>query len=191
MEMSETLGVIFGWERDTDNTVFDIIFFVTCGGLSPDSDLALGNNLAVAFVRSRARSPGAESSKVELILRSRGHILVRFSTFPAGSSCRRKYVDTVELMVGFLCHQPWGKFSLDQTTTTSTSKASIIRVNCQTSNQRPTQTPMFGGFAPPQLSPEEIKQMEAEANFTIQQVLVSTVMLYLSPFAVNAVSSMF
>lgn len=33
--------------------------------------------------------------------------------------------------------------------------------------------------APPQLSEEEIKQMEAEANFSIQQVLVSAVLLYL------------
>ncbi|EXF83794.1 hypothetical protein CFIO01_01521 [Colletotrichum fioriniae PJ7] len=38
---------------------------------------------------------------------------------------------------------------------------------------------MFGGFAPPQLSEEEIKQMEAEANFSIQQVVVSAVLLYL------------
>lgn len=33
--------------------------------------------------------------------------------------------------------------------------------------------------APPQLSEEEIKQMEAEASFTVQQVLVSAVLLYL------------
>ncbi|OHE99451.1 hypothetical protein CORC01_05251 [Colletotrichum orchidophilum] len=47
---------------------------------------------------------------------------------------------------------------------------------------------MFGGFAPPQLSEEEIKQMETEANFSIQQVVVSAVLLYLSPFAIDAVS---
>ncbi|CAI0655353.1 unnamed protein product [Colletotrichum noveboracense] len=47
---------------------------------------------------------------------------------------------------------------------------------------------MFGGFAPPQLSEEEIKQMEAEASFTVQQVLVSAVLLYLSPFAVDLAS---
>ncbi|KAM0323679.1 hypothetical protein ACHAQA_008614 [Verticillium albo-atrum] len=50
---------------------------------------------------------------------------------------------------------------------------------------------MFGGFAPPQLSEEEIRQMEAEANFNIQQILVSAVMLYLSPFAIDAVSKVF
>ncbi|KAF6811449.1 hypothetical protein CMUS01_06761 [Colletotrichum musicola] len=49
---------------------------------------------------------------------------------------------------------------------------------------------MFGGFAPPQLTEEEIKQMEAEASFTVQQVLVSSVLLYLSPFAIDAVSKM-
>ncbi|KAL2754034.1 hypothetical protein ACRALDRAFT_209500 [Sodiomyces alcalophilus JCM 7366] len=40
---------------------------------------------------------------------------------------------------------------------------------------------MFGGCRQhmSHLSAEEIKQMEAEANFTIQQVLVSAVMLYL------------
>ncbi|WYZ39538.1 hypothetical protein EsH8_III_001452 [Colletotrichum jinshuiense] len=48
---------------------------------------------------------------------------------------------------------------------------------------------MFGGFAPPQLSDEEIKQMETEASFTLQQVLVSAVLLYLSPFAIDAVSN--
>ncbi|KAF4780163.1 hypothetical protein CPAR01_09989 [Colletotrichum paranaense] len=47
---------------------------------------------------------------------------------------------------------------------------------------------MFGGFAPPQLSEEEIKQMEAEANFSIQQVVVSAVLLYLSPFVIDAAS---
>ncbi|KAL0937247.1 uncharacterized protein CTRU02_206978 [Colletotrichum truncatum] len=48
---------------------------------------------------------------------------------------------------------------------------------------------MFGGFAPPQLSEEEIKQMESEASFSVQQVLVSAVLLYFSPFAVDAVSN--
>ncbi|UQC83768.1 uncharacterized protein CLUP02_09264 [Colletotrichum lupini] len=41
---------------------------------------------------------------------------------------------------------------------------------------------------PPQLSEEEIKQMEAEANFSIQQVVVSAVLLYLSPFVIDAAS---
>ncbi|KAF9875105.1 hypothetical protein CkaCkLH20_07371 [Colletotrichum karsti] len=43
-------------------------------------------------------------------------------------------------------------------------------------------------LAPPQLSEEEIKQMEAEASFTIQQVAVSAVLLYLSPFVIDAAS---
>ncbi|KAL3965114.1 hypothetical protein ACCO45_002118 [Purpureocillium lilacinum] len=40
---------------------------------------------------------------------------------------------------------------------------------------------MFGGFAPPQQSPEEIRAMEAEATFTVQQVVATAFMLYLSP----------
>lgn len=44
---------------------------------------------------------------------------------------------------------------------------------------------MFGGFAPPQQSDEEIRAMEAEAAFTIQQVLTTAFMLYLSPFAID------
>ncbi|ODA84359.1 hypothetical protein RJ55_02881 [Drechmeria coniospora] len=39
---------------------------------------------------------------------------------------------------------------------------------------------MFGGFAPPQQSPEEIRAMEAEATFTVQQVVATAFMLYLS-----------
>ncbi|KAB5562697.1 mitochondrial import receptor subunit OR translocase-domain-containing protein [Coniochaeta sp. 2T2.1] len=38
---------------------------------------------------------------------------------------------------------------------------------------------MFGGFAPPQLSPEELRQAEAEANFTIQTAVATAVALYL------------
>ncbi|KAL6697500.1 mitochondrial outer membrane translocase complex, subunit Tom5 [Trichoderma pleuroticola] len=38
---------------------------------------------------------------------------------------------------------------------------------------------MFGGFAPPQQSPEEIRAMEAEATFTVQQVAATAFMLYL------------
>ncbi|EGR45453.1 uncharacterized protein TRIREDRAFT_111035 [Trichoderma reesei QM6a] len=38
---------------------------------------------------------------------------------------------------------------------------------------------MFGGFAPPQQSPEEIRAMEAEATFTVQQVAATAIMLYL------------
>ncbi|GJN69341.1 hypothetical protein JDV02_000455 [Purpureocillium takamizusanense] len=47
---------------------------------------------------------------------------------------------------------------------------------------------MFGGFAPPQQSPEEIRAMEAEATFTVQQVVATAFMLYLSPFAIDMAS---
>ncbi|KAK5991283.1 hypothetical protein PT974_09563 [Cladobotryum mycophilum] len=50
---------------------------------------------------------------------------------------------------------------------------------------------MFGGFAPPQQSPEEIRAMEAEATFTVQQVAATAVMLYLSPFAIDMISRIF
>ncbi|KAI0195702.1 mitochondrial outer membrane translocase complex, subunit Tom5 [Xylaria flabelliformis] len=50
---------------------------------------------------------------------------------------------------------------------------------------------MFGGFAPPQLSAEEIRQLEGEANFTVKQFLATAAVLYISPFVVNAVSSFF
>ncbi|KAG5915733.1 hypothetical protein E4U42_007923 [Claviceps africana] len=50
---------------------------------------------------------------------------------------------------------------------------------------------MFGGFAPPQQSQEEIRAMEAEATFTVQQVVAAAFMLYLyvtAPFAIDMVS---
>lgn len=50
---------------------------------------------------------------------------------------------------------------------------------------------MFGGFAPPQLSDEEIRAAEAEATFTVQRALAAAVALYLSPFAVDAVWKIF
>ncbi|KAG5998851.1 hypothetical protein E4U52_003637 [Claviceps spartinae] len=50
---------------------------------------------------------------------------------------------------------------------------------------------MFGGFAPPQQSPEEIRTMEAEAVFTVQQVVAAAFMLYLSPFAIDMASRVF
>ncbi|KAG6260821.1 hypothetical protein E4U49_004473 [Claviceps purpurea] len=50
---------------------------------------------------------------------------------------------------------------------------------------------MFGGFAPPQQSPEEIRAMEAEAVFTVQQVVAAAFMLYLSPFAIDMASRVF
>jgi hypothetical protein len=49
---------------------------------------------------------------------------------------------------------------------------------------------MFG-FAPPQLSEEEIRAAEAEASFTIQQALATAVALYLSPFLIDTVSGFF
>ncbi|KAK3364508.1 mitochondrial outer membrane translocase complex, subunit Tom5 [Lasiosphaeria hispida] len=50
---------------------------------------------------------------------------------------------------------------------------------------------MFGGFQPPQASPEEIKAAEAEAGFTIQRAVFSAAALYLSPFVIDAVWKMF
>ncbi|KAI1273736.1 mitochondrial outer membrane translocase complex, subunit Tom5 [Xylaria sp. FL0933] len=50
---------------------------------------------------------------------------------------------------------------------------------------------MFGGFAPPQLSEEEIRQLEAEANWTVKSFITTAVVLYLSPFVVEAVSGVF
>ncbi|KAI0458174.1 hypothetical protein F5B21DRAFT_500818 [Xylaria acuta] len=38
---------------------------------------------------------------------------------------------------------------------------------------------MFGGFAPPQLSEEEIRQLEGEANWTVKQFLATAVVLYI------------
>ncbi|KAK4183693.1 mitochondrial outer membrane translocase complex, subunit Tom5 [Podospora australis] len=47
---------------------------------------------------------------------------------------------------------------------------------------------MFGGgFAPPQLSKEELAAGEAEAAATIQRALGISAALYLSPFLVDAV----
>ncbi|CAG8948940.1 hypothetical protein HYALB_00003033 [Hymenoscyphus albidus] len=42
---------------------------------------------------------------------------------------------------------------------------------------------MFG--APPPPSAMEIRKMEEEASMTIQQVLVGSILLYLSPFAID------
>ncbi|KAI1184505.1 mitochondrial outer membrane translocase complex, subunit Tom5 [Nemania serpens] len=50
---------------------------------------------------------------------------------------------------------------------------------------------MFGGFAPPQLSAAEIKQLEDEASWTLKQFLATAVVLYISPFVVEAVSGAF
>ncbi|KAI2637814.1 mitochondrial outer membrane translocase complex, subunit Tom5 [Hypomontagnella submonticulosa] len=50
---------------------------------------------------------------------------------------------------------------------------------------------MFGGFAPPQFSKEELEQHEAEATSTVQRFLTTAVVLYFAPFAIDAVSSFF
>jgi hypothetical protein len=70
---------------------------------------------------------------------------------------------------------------------------------------------MFGGFQPPQASPEELLAAEAEATFTLQRVLAAAAALYFcmppslvftqpsrqmltwhtAPFVVDAVSKMF
>lgn len=50
---------------------------------------------------------------------------------------------------------------------------------------------MFGGFAPPQQSVEEIRALEAEATFSVQQAAATALMLYLSPFAIDMVSRIF
>ncbi|OTA62691.1 hypothetical protein K449DRAFT_433598 [Hypoxylon sp. EC38] len=50
---------------------------------------------------------------------------------------------------------------------------------------------MFGGFAPPQYSKEELEHHEAEATITVQRFLTTAVVLYFAPFAVDAFSSVF
>ncbi|KLP02731.1 uncharacterized protein FFB20_03305 [Fusarium fujikuroi] len=50
---------------------------------------------------------------------------------------------------------------------------------------------MFGGFAPPQQSQEEIRALEADAAFTVQGAITTAVLLYLSPFAINLVGKIF
>ncbi|KAG6141385.1 hypothetical protein E4U38_006781 [Claviceps purpurea] len=52
-------------------------------------------------------------------------------------------------------------------------------------------TPRPWSIAPPQQSPEEIRAMEAEAVFTVQQVVAAAFMLYLSPFAIDMASRVF
>ncbi|CEI40598.1 hypothetical protein FOQG_04449 [Fusarium oxysporum f. sp. raphani 54005] len=50
---------------------------------------------------------------------------------------------------------------------------------------------MFGGFAPPQQSQEEIRALEADAAFTVQGAITTAVLLYLSPFAIDLVGKIF
>ncbi|KAI1818569.1 mitochondrial outer membrane translocase complex, subunit Tom5 [Poronia punctata] len=49
---------------------------------------------------------------------------------------------------------------------------------------------MFG-YQPPQLSAEEIRELEGEAAFTLKQFFATAAVLYISPFVVEAVSSVF
>ncbi|POS79519.1 hypothetical protein DHEL01_v202079 [Diaporthe helianthi] len=53
----------------------------------------------------------------------------------------------------------------------------------------PTATATIMGM--PQLSAEELRAAEAEASYTVQQVVATAVALYLSPFAVDAVWKFF
>ncbi|KAK4117416.1 hypothetical protein N656DRAFT_841089 [Canariomyces notabilis] len=50
---------------------------------------------------------------------------------------------------------------------------------------------MFGGFQPPQPSPEELRAAEAEATFTVQRAIATAAALYLSPFVIDAVWKIF
>lgn len=50
---------------------------------------------------------------------------------------------------------------------------------------------MFGGYEPPQLSEEQILMAEEEATFAIKSFLATGVILYLSPFAIDAISRLF
>ncbi|KAK3996238.1 mitochondrial outer membrane translocase complex, subunit Tom5 [Cladorrhinum sp. PSN332] len=45
---------------------------------------------------------------------------------------------------------------------------------------------MFGGFAPPQASPEELRAAEAEASGTIKRAVATAAALYISPFVIDA-----
>ncbi|KAI1339169.1 mitochondrial outer membrane translocase complex, subunit Tom5 [Xylariaceae sp. FL0016] len=52
---------------------------------------------------------------------------------------------------------------------------------------------MFGagpGY-PPKIPDEEMQMMEAEANFTVKAFLATAATLYISPFIIDAVSSVF
>ncbi|KAH8752936.1 mitochondrial outer membrane translocase complex, subunit Tom5 [Hyaloscypha finlandica] len=48
---------------------------------------------------------------------------------------------------------------------------------------------MFGGPAPPP-SAAELKAQESEAALTVQKVVVGAILLYLSPFAIDAVKKL-
>ncbi|KAI1432020.1 mitochondrial outer membrane translocase complex, subunit Tom5 [Xylaria sp. CBS 124048] len=50
---------------------------------------------------------------------------------------------------------------------------------------------MFGGFAPPPISEEDIRLLEDEASFTVKSFFATAAILYISPFIVEAVSNVF
>ncbi|KAI1263521.1 mitochondrial outer membrane translocase complex, subunit Tom5 [Xylariaceae sp. FL1019] len=51
---------------------------------------------------------------------------------------------------------------------------------------------MFGGgFAPPQLSKEEMSMLETEANVNVKAWAATAIVLYISPFLVDAVTGLF
>ncbi|KAI0120680.1 mitochondrial outer membrane translocase complex, subunit Tom5 [Xylariales sp. AK1849] len=49
---------------------------------------------------------------------------------------------------------------------------------------------MFG-FQPPQLTDEEIRELEVQAAFTVQTFAGISVALYFSPFVIDALSNIF
>ncbi|KAI0172813.1 mitochondrial outer membrane translocase complex, subunit Tom5 [Hypoxylon sp. FL1284] len=49
---------------------------------------------------------------------------------------------------------------------------------------------MFGGFAPPSYTKEEIEAQEIEAMSTVRYFLATAATLYFAPFAIDAVSSL-
>ncbi|KIN08089.1 hypothetical protein OIDMADRAFT_174960 [Oidiodendron maius Zn] len=49
-----------------------------------------------------------------------------------------------------------------------------------------TATNMFGG-PPPQPTAEELAAQNAEATLTVQKIIVGSILLYLSPFAIDVV----
>jgi hypothetical protein len=49
---------------------------------------------------------------------------------------------------------------------------------------------MFSGMGAPELTPEELREREAEATFTIQRSVAAAVFLYLSPLLIDAIHKM-
>ncbi|KAL8386917.1 hypothetical protein RB595_010296 [Gaeumannomyces hyphopodioides] len=61
----------------------------------------------------------------------------------------------------------------------------------QTSNPTDLSTTLLHAVAPPQFSEEEMRQLEDEATFTVQRFIATSVFLYFSPFAIDAISRIF